>query len=148
MRQAAVESSFLHAGGMVIQAITNVRVEALKSKKAVAEWGAKKDKWVAVKAELKGEDMYHFLSKVVELVMPRIKDWKGISNKSGDTTGNITFGFTPEQVALFPEIEVNYESYPPHMIPGCHVTIHTSAVTDRDARLLLSSIGIPFTARK
>jgi large subunit ribosomal protein L5 len=148
MKQAATENSYLHAGGMAIQAITNVRVEVLKSRKAVAEWGAKKDKWVAVKADLKGEDMYHFLSKVVELVLPRIKDWKGISNKSGDTTGNITFGLTPEQVALFPEIEVNYESYPPQMIPGCHITIKTSAVTDRDARLLLSSIGIPFTAKK
>jgi large subunit ribosomal protein L5 len=144
IKQATNDSSFLHVGGMAIQAITNVRIEALKSKRAVAEWGAKKDKYVSVKAELKGEDMFHFLSKIVELVMPRIKDWKGVSGKSGDSTGNITFGLSPEELALFPEIEVNYDAYPPHMIPGCHVTIHTSAVTDRDARLLLTAIGIPF----
>jgi len=51
---------------------------------------------------------------------------------------------SPEMVALFPEIQVNYDMYPPHYLPGCHLTIHTSARNDKDARVLLSSIGIPF----
>jgi len=94
--------------------------------------------------DLKGEDMYHFLGKCVDVVLPKIKDWRGVKGSSGDSSGNISFGLTNEAVALFPEVEVNYDMYPPKLIPGCHVTIHTSATNDRDARLLLSSIGIPF----
>lgn len=146
VKQAATEgSAWLHVAGMAIQAISNVRVETFKSKSNVAPWGiaAGRDT-VAVKAELYGENMYHFLGKLIDVVMPRIKDWKGIKGSSGDSSGNITFGLDPESVALFPEIEVNYDMYPTKMIPGCHITIHTTATTDKDARLLLSAMGIPF----
>lgn len=60
--------------------------------------------------ELRGEDMYHFLAKVVEVVMPRIKEYKGVSGKSGDSSGNIAWGFGPETVGTFPEVEVNYDA--------------------------------------
>ena len=76
--------------------------------------------------------------------MPRIKDWKGVSGTSGDSIGNISFGMTPEQVALYPEIEFNYGHYPPEMIPGLHITIQTTALTDKEGRLLLMAMGIPF----
>ncbi|KAE9993222.1 hypothetical protein EG327_006023 [Venturia inaequalis] len=142
--QASNDSAYLHVAGMVVQSITNVRIESHKSKRAVQQWALKKDKYVAVTAELYGEDMHHFLAKCVDLVMPRIKDWKGVKGSSGDGTGCISFGFDAESVALFPEIEVNYDMYPPKMIPGCHVTVHTSATTNREARLLLSSLGVPF----
>jgi len=143
-KNASDDSAPLHVAGMVIQAITNVRVETHTSKVGVQQWGLKKGKYVSVTADLRGEDMYHFLAKCIELVMPRIKDWKGVKGSSGDSIGGISFGFDPETVALFPEIEVNYDMYPPKMIPGCHVTVHTSATTDREARLLLTSIGVPF----
>ena len=54
------------------------------------------------------------------------------------------FGLEPDMVGMFPEVEVNYDAYPPRMIPGMHVTIHTSASTDKDARLLLQQMGVPF----
>jgi len=76
----------------------------------VQPWGLRSGKFCAVSTELRGEDMYHFLSKCVDVVMPRIKDWKGIKGSSGDSSGNISFGFTPEVVALFPEMEINYDS--------------------------------------
>lgn len=88
--------------------------------------------------------MYHFLSKLIDVVLPRIKDWNGIRATTGDSSGNLTFGLEPSVVGTFPEVEVNYDAYPPKMIPGCHITIQTTAATDKDARLLLSSIGIPF----
>lgn len=53
--------------------------------------------------------MYHFVGKLIDVVMPKIKDWKGVKGTSGDSSGNITFGLEPENVALFPEIEVNYD---------------------------------------
>ncbi|KAJ5099772.1 hypothetical protein N7532_006773 [Penicillium argentinense] len=146
VKQAAQEnSSWIHVAGIAIQAISNMRVETFKSKSSVATWSIAPGRdTVAVKAELQGENMHHFLGKLIDVVLPRIKDWQGVKGSSGDSSGNITFGLEPEQVALFPEIEVNYDMYPPKMIPGCHITLHTTAKADKDARLLLSAMGIPF----
>jgi large subunit ribosomal protein L5 len=147
VRDALESSGPLHVAGMVLQAITNVRVEAHKSKHNVVGWGLREGKNIAVTADVVREDTFHFLAKLVDVVLPKIKEWKGVSGNSGDNSGNITFGLTPDQVAMFPEIEVNYDAYPPKMIPGCHITVQTSATNDRDALLLLQSIGIPFYGR-
>ncbi|KAK4891118.1 54S ribosomal protein L7, mitochondrial [Elasticomyces elasticus] len=138
------KSEYLHVGGMVLQAITNVRAEAHDTKNSVAGFGIRAGEHLSLTCELRGEDMYHFLSKLVDVVMPKIKDWPGVKGSSGDNSGNIALGLKPDEVALFPEIEVNYDMYPPKLIPGCHIMIHTTATTDRDARLLLTQVGIPF----
>jgi len=104
---------------MVIQAITGQRCTAHAARSNVQNWGLRAGKFVSVSADLKGEEMYHFLGKLIDVVMPRIRDWRGIKGTSGDDNGNISFGFRPDVVALFPEVEVNYDSYPPKMIPGC-----------------------------
>ncbi|ORX96300.1 ribosomal protein L5 domain-containing protein [Clohesyomyces aquaticus] len=142
--EAQDNSGVLHVAGMIIQAITNVRVVSHKARHNVVGWGLREGKMVAVTAHVVREDAFHFLAKLVDVVLPRIKEWKGVPGTSGDNSGNITFGLTPDVVGLFPEIEANYDMYPPKMIPGCHITIHTSATNDRDARLLLQSIGFPF----
>ncbi|WEW56593.1 54S ribosomal protein L7, mitochondrial [Emydomyces testavorans] len=146
IKEAATEgSAHLHVAGMAVQAITNVRVQTHESRTNVPQWGIAAGRaHVAVTAELRGENMYHFFGKLVDIVMPRIKDWKGVRGSSGDSSGNITFGLEPQMVALFPEIEVNYDMYPPKMIPGCHITIQTTARMDKDARLLLNAMGVPF----
>ena len=101
----------LHVAGMVLQAMTNVRVETRESRVAVAEWGLLPGtQSIAATAALKGEDMYHFLAKLVRVVLPRIKDWKGVRATSGDGSGNLSFGLTPSVVGLFPEVEINYDS--------------------------------------
>ncbi|KAL5342952.1 ribosomal protein L5 domain-containing protein [Aspergillus crustosus] len=144
-KAASENSSWIHVAGLVLQAISNVRVQTFKSKSSVAPWSIVPNRdTVAATAELRGENMEHFYGKLVDVVLPRFKDWSGVKGTSGDSSGNITFGLGPEQVALFPEIEVNYDMYPPKMIPGCHITLHTTAKTDKDARLLLSAMGIPF----
>jgi large subunit ribosomal protein L5 len=111
VKSAATEGSqWLHVAGMAIQAISNVRVETFKSRSSVAPWSIAPGRdTVAVKAELYGENVYHFLGKLVDVVMPKIKEWKGVKGSSGDESGNITFGLDPEVVAFFPEIEVNYD---------------------------------------
>ncbi|KAI4717075.1 ribosomal protein L5 [Aureobasidium sp. EXF-10727] len=148
VKGALDDSAHLHVAGMVVQAISNVRVTTHKTRKNVAGFGLRAGQYVSVTAELRGEDMQHFLAKVVDIVMPKIKEWKGVKGSSGDSSGNLTFGFTPEETALFPEIEVNYDMYPPKMIPGFHVTVHTTATNDRDGRLLLSALGIPFYGKQ
>jgi large subunit ribosomal protein L5 len=94
---------------MALQTITNVRVNTFKAKKSEAGFKLTKGTSVACTAEIRGEDMYHFVSKFVDVVMPRFKDWSGVKGTSGDGSGNITFGMSPEMVALFPEIQVNYD---------------------------------------
>lgn len=107
---AGGNSSFMHVAGMVVQAISNTRVQTFKAKASVPVWGLAPGRdTVACKVELGGENMQHFLGKLIDVVMPKIKDWPGIRATSGDKSGNITLGLNPEDVAKFPEIEVNYD---------------------------------------
>lgn len=96
---------------MVLQAITNVRATVSRAKHHISNFGMVKNKTpMAVSAELRGEDMYYFLSKVVDVVMPRIKEYKGVSGGSGDGSGNLAFGLQASAVGTFPEVEVNYDA--------------------------------------
>jgi len=144
VKKALDDTGYLAVAGIVVQSITGVRVEVHKAKKSVAPFGLRAGRAIAVKAQFQGELAWRFMSNLVDVVMPRIKEYQGVKGTSGDSSGNITFGFTEEQVSLFPEIEVNYDMYPPKMIPGLHVTVHTSATNDKDARKLLQAIGVPF----
>ncbi|KAH0537376.1 hypothetical protein FGG08_005818 [Glutinoglossum americanum] len=109
VKGAMEDSAHLHVAGMVVQAITSIRATSCKAKESVAGFGLRGGKYTSVKAEIVGESMYHFLSRLVDVVLPRIKDWKGAKGSSGDSSGNISFGLTPEAVGLFPEVEVNYD---------------------------------------
>lgn len=109
VKGAAEDSAHLHVAGMIVQNITNVRVTTHAVKKSVASFGLRAGKHVSVTSDLYGEDMYHFLGKVVDVIMPKIKDYKGVKGSSGDSSGDISFGFKPDEVALFPEVEVNYD---------------------------------------
>ena len=95
---------------MVLQAITNVRAQTHDAKMSIVNFGLKKGQACALTSEMTGEDMWCFLSKMVDLVMPRIKDYKGVSGKTGDSSGNLTWGMTSEAVGMFPEIMVNYDA--------------------------------------
>ena len=109
VKGAISDSAHLHVAGMVLQAISSVRAESHKTKKSVAGFGTRAGQYLSVTCELEGENMYHFLSKCVDVVMPRIKDWKGVRGSSVDSSGHLHFGLTAEDVALFPEVEVNYD---------------------------------------
>ena len=109
VKDAKSDSAHLHVAGMVMQAITNVRATAHATRKSVAGFGVRQGQYLSVTCDLTGENMYHFLSKVVDVVMPKIKDFRGVKGSSGDSSGNLAFGLTAEDVALFPEVEVNYD---------------------------------------
>lgn len=95
---------------MVLQAITNVRAQVFEAKHTIANFNLRKGRSCAVGVELRGEDMWCFLAKVVEVVMPKIKEWNGVGGVSGDGSGDIGWGFGPEVVGSFPEVEVNYDA--------------------------------------
>ncbi|KAH9872967.1 hypothetical protein J1614_005362 [Plenodomus biglobosus] len=142
--EAQENSANLHVAGMILQAISNVRAVSHKARHNVVGWGLREGRYVSATVTLERDDAQDFLAKFIDVVLPRIKEWKGVPGSSGDGHGNMSFGLTPDQLALFPEIEVNYDAYPPKMIPGCHVTIGTDATNNKEARLLLQAIGLPF----
>lgn len=107
----------IHVGGLLLQSITNKRVTVHKAKKSVSQWSLVVGKPISLTVDLDGEDMYHFLGKLITVVLPRIKDWRGVRATTGDSSGNLSFGLEPETVAMFPEVETNYDAYPPKMIP-------------------------------
>ncbi|KAF2854174.1 ribosomal protein L5 [Plenodomus tracheiphilus IPT5] len=142
--EAQENSANLHVAGMILQAISNVRAVSHKARHNVVGWGLREGRYVSATVSMEREDAQDFLAKFIDVVLPRIKEWKGVPGSSGDGHGNMSFGLTPDQLQLFPEIEVNYDAYPPKMIPGCHVTIGTDATNNKEARLLLQAIGLPF----
>ncbi|KAI9687467.1 MAG: hypothetical protein M1822_002077 [Bathelium mastoideum] len=95
---------------MVLQQITGVKTVSHRAKVSVARWGLKQGRQVSVTAELAGEGMWEFVGKVVDVVMPRVKDWKGVKGSSGDGSGNVAWGLGPAEVGLFPEVESNFDA--------------------------------------
>ncbi|KAF9402428.1 hypothetical protein BGX21_010130 [Mortierella sp. AD011] len=97
---------------------------------------------IGCRVTLKGDKMYQFLDKLVEVVLPKMKEWPGLPEGSGDGTGNIGMGFPPSALSLFPEIESNFDMYP--RMTGFDITFNTTAYTNMDARLLMSGFNMPF----
>ncbi|EMR61678.1 putative 54s ribosomal protein l7 protein [Eutypa lata UCREL1] len=92
----------------VLQSITGVRPVVTTTKTSVAQWGIIKGDRTGVKVTMRGEQAYEFVDKVIQLVLPKIKEWKGIAGSTGDSTGNIGWGFDVQDVMHFPEVEANY----------------------------------------
>lgn len=144
IKEATDNSAPLHVAGIMLQAITGVRPVVHRARRSVAQFGIRARMPIALTCEMRGEQAYEFIDKCITLVMPRIKDWEGVQGTTGDSSGNIHWGFDRDAAILFPEVEVNYDMYPPKMIPGFHVNVITTAKSDRHARLLMSALGVPF----
>lgn len=139
----ALEHAWLNISTRLqISQITNVKAKQLYAKANVLPWKLREGKPCGAKVELVGLDMTQFLSTLTELVLPRIRTFKGIKTTSGDKNGNITFGLDEDALRLFPEIESFQELFP--NLCGMHITFKTSARTDEQARTLLSALGLPF----
>lgn len=139
------DKEYLHVVRAVLQAITGRPPAITTIRKTVASWGIRKGNDAGAVVTLRSARAYEFVDKLVTLVLPKIKDWPGIKETSGDSSGNIALGLKPSQMMFFPEMEYNYDMYPVHMVPGCHIMIQTSATSDKQGRLLLGALGFPFT---
>lgn len=115
--EAQENSANMHVAGMILQAITNVRAVTHKARHNVVGWGLREGRYVSATATLEHDDALDFLAKLIDVVLPKIKEWKGVPGSSGDGHGNIGLGLTPDQLALFPEIEVNYDAYDNALYP-------------------------------
>lgn len=125
-----------------LQQITGCKPQPIFSKNDVPSWKLRRGNQMGAKIELKGRPMSQFLSTLTEIVMPRIREYKGLSNKSGNGLGSLSFGLTSEDVKFFPEIDSNQDLWPKTF--GMHVNVNTSAQTDVQARTLISGFQLPF----
>lgn len=122
--------------------ITGQKAVSTKSKKDVSNFKLRKGMPIGIKVTLRGEKMYNFLDKLIAVALPRVRDFRGINDKSFDGKGNYTLGVT-EQI-IFPEINIDKVS----KIMGFDITIVTSAKTDKEALALLKEFGLPFKNQK
>ncbi|HLR59569.1 MAG TPA: 50S ribosomal protein L5 [Pseudogracilibacillus sp.] len=118
--------------------ITGQKPVITHAKKSIAGFRLREGMPIGTKATLRGERMYDFLQKLVDVALPRVRDFRGISNKAFDGRGNYTLG-VKEQL-IFPEI--NYDDV--GKIRGMDISIVTTAQTDEEARELLTQLGMPF----
>ncbi|CAG8573432.1 1651_t:CDS:2, partial [Acaulospora morrowiae] len=146
MKQSLLSKQHLLSGIMALQCITSERPTIVYSRTDVSRWKLRKGMPIGCKVHIQGPPMYTFLDKLTEIVLPRLREWQGVSISSGDQNGNITMGFPPSALSLFPDIESNYDMFP--MMTGFHVVFHTTAYTDYEGRALLSGFQIPFTPGK
>jgi large subunit ribosomal protein L5 len=125
-----------------LEQITGQKAIATLSKKDISNFKLRKGMPIGAKVTLRGSKMYEFLDRLVSVALPRVRDFKGISDKAFDGRGNYTLGVT-EQI-IFPEIDIDKVS----KITGMDITFVTSAQTNEEAFELLKELGLPFKNNK
>ena len=118
--------------------ITGQKAVATNSKKDISNFKLRKNMPIGARVTLRGVKMYEFLDRFVAVSLPRVRDFKGINDKSFDGRGNYTMGVT-EQI-IFPEIDIDKVN----KITGMDITFVTSANTNEEAFELLKELGLPF----
>jgi len=118
--------------------VTGQRATVTRAKKSIAAFKLRTGMAIGCRVTLRRERMYEFLNRLVNVALPRIRDFRGVSSKSFDGHGNFSLGL--EEQVIFPEIEYDKISE----IRGMDITIVTSAKSDEEARELLQLMGMPF----
>jgi large subunit ribosomal protein L5 len=124
-----------------LSTIVGQKAVATKARLSVSNFKLREGMPIGVRVTLRGERMYEFFDRFITIAMPRVRDFKGINDKSFDGRGNFTMGLT-EQI-VFPEIDIDKVS----KIMGMDITFVTSARTDAEAYALLKEMGMPFVKK-
>jgi large subunit ribosomal protein L5 len=138
MGYAITDKKMIDTGVAEMSTITGQKAVSTKSKSDISNFKLRRGMPIAVRVTLRGQRMFEFLDRLVSVAMPRIRDFRGISDKGFDGRGNYTFGVT-EQI-IFPEIDMDKVT----KINGMDITFVTSARTDKEAFALLKEFGLPF----
>ena len=139
---AASDPKLLEAAVRDLEAIVGQKVSITKSRKSISNFKLREDQAIGCRVTLRRARMYEFLDRLMSTAIPRIRDFRGVPDKSFDGRGNYTLGLK-EQI-IFPEIDVDKVS----RITGMDVTFVTSATSDEEAYELLKAFGMPFRKRE
>jgi large subunit ribosomal protein L5 len=118
--------------------ISGQKAVATMSKKDISNFKLRKNMPIGTRVTLRGDKMYEFLDRLIAVALPRVRDFKGVNEKSFDGRGNYTMGVT-EQI-IFPEIDIDKVN----RITGMDISFVTTAQTDEEAYELLRELGMPF----
>jgi large subunit ribosomal protein L5 len=138
--EATQNVKLIDAGADELGRITGQRSVTTRAKKSIAAFKVRKGMPVGTMVTLRGERMYEFLDRLMNIALPRVRDFKGVSPKGFDGRGNFTLGLRDQ--LLFPEIDYMKVD----KARGMNVSVVTTARTDEEARRLLQLLGMPFRA--
>jgi large subunit ribosomal protein L5 len=138
MGVAVTDKKLIDVAVEEITSITGQKAVATKSKKAISNFKLRENMPIGVRVTLRGDKMYEFLDRLVNVALPRVRDFRGISSKGFDGRGNYTLG-VKEQI-IFPEISIDKVN----KISGMDITFVTTAKTDEESYALLKEFGMPF----
>lgn len=136
--EAVANPKILDGAVRELELIAGQKPVITRAKKSIAGFRLREGMPIGCKVTLRGERMYHFLDKLFNISLPRVRDFRGISSKAFDGRGNYTLGL--KEQLLFPEIEYDKVD----AIRGMDIVIVTTANTDEEARELLTQFGAPF----
>lgn len=140
--EAANDSKVLDMAVKDLETITGQKALIRLAKKSISNFKLREGMKIGAKVTLRGRNMYEFLDRLISVALPRVRDFRGIPDKSFDGRGNYTLGIK-EQI-IFSEIDVDKVN----RILGMDVTMVTSAKTDNEAFELLSNFGLPFKKKQ
>src|SRR3972149_1583443 len=140
--QATQDTKILDTTVKELESITGQKVAVTKAKRAISNFKLREGIPIGCRVTLRRARMYEFLDRFISVALPRVRDFRGMSDKSFDGHGNYTVGIK-EQI-IFPEIDVDKVS----RISGMDVTFVTTAKTDQEAYELLKALGMPFVKRQ
>ena len=136
--EAVQNSKVLDVAVEELRMISGQKPVITRAKKSIAGFKLRENMPIGVKVTLRGERMYYFLDKLFNVALPRVRDFRGISNKAFDGRGNYTLGL--KEQLIFPEIEYDKVD----KVRGMDIVIVTTAKTDEESRELLTQMGMPF----
>ena len=140
--EAVAQAKLLDGAVADLTIIAGQRPIITRAKKSIANFKIREGNPIGAKVTLRGPRMWEFLDRLINLAIPRIRDFRGLSPRSFDGNGNYSFGVT-EQL-IFPEID--YDSI--DTVRGMDITIVTTASTDEEGRALLEAFSFPFQAEE
>src|SRR5229473_4393558 len=141
MGEATQNAKILDPAVNELGQITGQKPITTKAKKSIAAFKVREGQAIGAMVTLRGDRMWEFLDRLVNVALPRVRDFKGVSTKSFDGRGNYTLGLHDQ--LIFPEIDYAKVD----KTKGMNVTIVTTAQTDDQARVLLKHLGMPFRAQ-
>jgi len=138
IKEATTNSKLIESAAEELTLLTGQKAIIRKAKKSIANFKLREGNEIGAKVTLRGDRMWEFYDRLVSLAIPRIRDFRGMSPKQFDGSGNYTFGLTEQLV--FPEIDYDRID----TVRGMDITIVTTAATDDQGRALLRALGFPF----
>jgi large subunit ribosomal protein L5 len=136
--EAIQNSKVLDSAVNELAAISGQKPVVTRSKKAIANFKLRENMPIGAMVTLRGTRMYEFLDRLLSAALPRVRDFKGVSDKGFDGRGNYSLGIT-EQI-IFPEIDIDKID----KVKGLTISIVTTARTDSEGKALLAALGMPF----